>query len=360
MGYTREEKTIIWLDSFLSLDYARKVKISALCKGLFELVSDFPRYKRAVSQIAGEGVCAEMERSLDSSRYLEELLCSYARKGIFCITYYSDSYPVSLKEIDNPPLVLYCKGNKQLLSDWRKLAIVGSRRTSANILKLTEEFSAALGEAFTIVTGIADGADTAAIRGALPCGKIISVLANGFDHVYPECNRNLLDKIIESGLVVTEYPPAVLPHKYNFPVRNRIIAGLSDGVLVVSGGLKSGTRHTAKYAFEYGREVFAFPYNIGAESGAVCNNIIKEGGKLVENLVDISAAFGIHLTEKEEIPLNETEREILELLRRGEAHISELSKITGKKIYELQPVLVSLEMKRRVADCGGNRYCAIK
>ena len=202
--------------------------------------------------------------------------------------------------------------------------------------------------------------NSAAIRGALESGKLISVLAHGFDHVYPECNRDLLSKIMEKGLAVTEYPPAVAPQKYNFPFRNRIIAGLADGVLVVSGGLKSGTRHTARYAFEYARDVFAFPYGIGVAAGEGCNDIIKNGGKLVENLVDITASFGIHLTETEEIGLSSQEENLLEILRGGEKHISELAVLSGKKPYELQPLLVSLEMKNRIADCGGNRYCAVK
>ena len=352
MEYTREEKFLIWLDSFLSLDYARKAKFAALSEGGG---ADLSRMQR----IAGEENFAEMKRRY-SARYIEKILGEYEKKGISCVTHASSRYPELLKQTSQPPLVLYCKGNARLLSDWRKFAVVGSRRTPANILKLTEEFSKRLAEAFTIVTGLADGGDSAAIRGALESGKLISVLAHGFDHVYPECNRDLLSKIMEKGLAVTEYPPAVAPQKYNFPFRNRIIAGLADGVLVVSGGLKSGTRHTARYAFEYARDVFAFPYNIGVAAGEGCNDIIKNGGKLVENLVDITASFGIHLTETEEIGLSSQEENLLEILRGGEKHISELAVLCGKKPYELQPLLVSLEMKNRIADCGGNRYCAVK
>lgn len=127
-----------------------------------------------------------------------------------------------------------------------------------------------------------------------------------------------------------------------------------------AGDWKSGTRHTARYAFEYARDVFAFPYGIGVAAGEGCNDIIKNGGKLVENLVDITASFGIHLTETEEIGLSSQEENLLEILRGGEKHISELAVLSGKKPYELQPLLVSLEMKNRIADCGGNRYCAVK
>ena len=159
MEYTREEKFLIWLDSFLSLDYARKAKIAALSEGGG---ADLSRMQR----IAGEENFAEMKRRY-SARYIEKILGEYEKKGISCVTHASSRYPELLKQTSQPPLVLYCKGNARLLSDWRKFAVVGSRRTPANILKLTEEFSKRLAEAFTIVTGLADGGDSAAIRGAL-------------------------------------------------------------------------------------------------------------------------------------------------------------------------------------------------
>lgn len=354
MQYTPEEKALIWLDSFSFLDYAKKSAIAALVKPRTPF--DFSLCRKKIISVAGEEARAAAE---DLGR-LDKLLASYRKRGISCVTYHSKLYPENLKQTDEAPLVLYCKGNTKLLKNWRMLAIVGSRRTPPGILKLTENFAKNLSDIFTVVTGIADGGDTAAIRGALESGNIISVQACGFDFVYPECNRALLAEVMKRGLAVTEYPPFVSPQKYYFPVRNRIIAGLAEGVLVVSGGLRSGTRHTARYAFNYGREVFAFPYSIGVSEGEGCNDIIKKGGNLVENLVDITAPFGINLTEKEEVSLTAAEEEVLNLLRGGEKHITELAVSLGKKTYELQPLLMMLEMKNRIADCGGNRYCAVK
>ena len=360
MGYSREEKALLWLDSLFPVDYARKEKIRALGGSAYALVSSFPQFERAIVAIAGEENFAAMRLSLQSPAYLNDLLERYAHEGIECITAESSRYPENLRKIERPPFVLYCKGNTQLLAGAPKLTIVGSRRTLPPVTDLTRRFAEALSEKMTIVSGLADGADSAAVRGALQNANVISVLASGFAHVYPECNRSILEEVIRSGLAVTEYPPDVSPQKYLFPVRNRILAGLSDGTLVVSGSEKSGTRHTARFASENGRKVFAFPYNIGVESGAVCNNIIKQGGKLVDNLVDITAAFGIHLTEKEKIELTAEEEAVLAVLRGGEAHVSQLAARTGKKTFELQPVLTALEIKKMIVDCGGNRYCAVR
>lgn len=300
-----------------------------------------------------------MEKSLSSFEYMRSLLAKYSEKGIMCVAFSSELYPEELRQISDPPLVLYCRGNAELLRE-RKLAIVGSRRTPPAVMKQTEIFSSELSKHFAIVTGLADGGDTAAALGALPRGKLISVLAYGFDFVYPECNRHLLEQVTENALAVTEYLPDEAPKPYLFPVRNRIIAGLSEGVLVVSGGAKSGTRITADLAYEYGRDVFAFPYSLGAAAGEGCNALIKDYAKLTDNLVDITAAFGINLTEAKEVALTETERTVFEIIREGEAHVSQISERSGLKAYELPAILTALQMKKLIAPCGGNRYMAIK
>ena len=242
----------------------------------------------------------------------------------------------------------------------RKFAIVGSRRTPPAMMKQTERFSSELSEHFVIVTGMAEGGDAAAALGALESGRLICVLAYGFDFVYPECNRNLLKSVEEKGLVLTEYLPDEKPKPYLFPARNRIIAGIAEGVLVVSGGAKSGTRITADFAYEYGKDVFAFPYSLGSAAGEGCNALIKDYAKLTDNLVDITAAFGINLTEAEEISLSEAERAVFEIIREGEAHVSQISERSGLKVYELPAILTALQMKKLIAPCGGNRYMAVR
>ena len=358
--YTKDEKTEIWLDSF-HLEYPKKAQLYKLCAAPYDLVKQFAKYRSQVGEIVGEESIAAMEKSLSSGEYMRSLLAKYTEKGITCATFSSELYPEELRQIPDPPLVLYARGNLQLLRE-RKLAVVGSRRTPPAMMKQAERFSSELSEHFIIVTGLAEGGDTAAALGALESGKLICVLAYGFDFVYPECNRSLLKsvKAVKSGLALTEYVPWQGPKKYLFPARNRIIAGLADGVLVVSGGIKSGTRITADYAYEYGKDVFAFPYSLGAAAGEGCNALIKDYAKLTDNLVDIFAAFGINLTEAEEISLSEAERTVFEIIREGEIHVAQIAEKSGLKVYELPAILTALQMKKLIVSCGGNRYMAVR
>ena len=355
-NYSKEEKAEIWLDSF-GLDYAKKSAVMELAASAYAAAENFAALRGRVSAIAGEETAARMDKTLQSGEYLRELLHTYAEKEIRCVTYSGELYPELLRQIPDPPLVLYCRGNAELLR-CRKFAIVGSRRTLPQVLRRTEEFSRALTAYFAVVTGIADGGDSAALVGALERGKVISVLPYGMDHVYPACNRGLLAEAERRGLVISEYLPHEKPAAYRFPARNRIMAGLSEGVLVVSGGERSGTRITAERAYEYGRDVFAFPYSIGIESGAGCNKLIKEYAKLTENLVDICSAFGINLTETEEVALSGAELAVYRMLLDGEKHAAEIAEGTGLKAYELPAVLTLLEMKKLIVPCGGNRWAA--
>lgn len=355
---TEEERAEIWLDSF-KIEYGKKMRLYELASSPRILAERFSCYYEKAAAIVGEKTARKMADALRDSDDLKKLAETYKRKGITLVPYSSSLYPEDLRQIPEPPLVLYCKGDINLLRG-RKFAIVGSRRTAQPIMKITERFAEELSKHFIIVSGMAEGGDTAAIQGALPSGRVISVLAYGFNYVYPECNRGLLERVAEKGLLISEYPPDTEPRAYLFPERNRIIAGICDGVLVVSGGEKSGTRITADLAVQYGRDVFAFPYSMGTASGAGCNAIIKEYAKLTDNLVDITDAFGINLTETDEISLTPAERAVYEALREGEAHLIEISERTGLKVHELPAVLTLLEMKNMIVSCGGNKYAAIR
>lgn len=358
MPYSKQEKAEIWLDSF-GLDYAKKIRLYSLCETPYGLVSRLAQEERAVKNQIGETAFAAMARSLEDARCLEKLLGSYEEKRIVYVTFSSERYPEALKQIPNPPTVLYCRGDVSLLRT-RKFAVVGSRRMQPAMLECTRRFAREIAAHFTIVTGTADGGDTAAATGALEGGKVIAVLAYGLDHVYPACNRNLLRAIEERGLLVSEHLPFERPRAYYFPVRNRIIAGLSEGVLVTGGGEKSGTRITADCAYSYGRDVFAFPYGVGVPSGAGCNAILKEYAKLTDNLVDIFDAFGINLTATDPVELTSAESAVYRILQEGTVHVSEIAQRSGLKPHELPAVLTMLEMKGLAVSCGGNRYAAVR
>lgn len=216
-------------------------------------------------------------------------------------------YPKRLKEIYDPPLVLFVKGNVELLTK-PQLALVGSRNATVSGLEIAQQFAKTLSDTFVITSGLALGIDARAHRGALNNhAYTIAVVATGLDQVYPARHKVLQKDIVQNlGLIVSEFAPGVAPKAGHFPKRNRIISGLSLGVLVVEASLKSGSLITARCALEQGREVFAIPssiYNIQAKG---CHWLIKQGAKLIEECADIIEEFdivfsdGLNLTQTKE------------------------------------------------------------
>ena len=351
MTYTEEEINLIVFASLEELSDRLKHNL------FFECKSD-DRQKYAVKSLPS-GVYNIVKDKFESGIYRTQILENLKNKGISCVTYLSPLYPENLKNIGEPPIVLYCKGNIQLLKT-NCFSVVGSRATPAQSIALAKRISGELTEAFTVVTGMAEGADSAAVDGALPSGKIISVLANGFDWFYPATNKSLIEKVAQNGLLISEYPPHIQPLKYNFPLRNRIIAGLSRGVLIVSAGEKSGALITAEYALEYGRELFAFPYNAGVASGAGCNSLIKNGAYLTENILDILEVFGLDLKTSSAVKLSADEAAVLKEIKiTGEGFLPEIAQKLNKFTYQLIPVAMSLEIKGLISRLGGNRYSIV-
>lgn len=356
MTYTEEEINLITLCSFEELTYQQR---RVLLSDMTSAFPDFVKYREKLIKSVGDGVYNKVKSKFSDPSYRERVLKKLEKRNIVCVTYVSENYPEALKNSPCPPQVLFCRGNVNLLNT-RCFAIVGSRRTLPNVLKECRKISSQAAEEFTIVSGMADGADTAAIEGAIESGNVISVLAYGFDHVYPAVNEKLLRKTEEKGLVITEYTPQIEPKAYNFPVRNRIIAGLAEGVLIVSAGKKSGALITAGYAEEMGRSVFAFPYSPGVTSGEGCNNLIKKGAKLTENILDIFEEFGLDFKPPEEKVFTPEEEELLKLIgESGEAFVPDIAAKMGKMPFQLIPILSSLEIKGAVARLGGNRYSKI-
>lgn len=349
MTYTQEEQNLIVLSSIDELSDRIKHNLVFACK------SEEERENYLIKSVP-QGVYNIVKDKFNSGIYCDQITERLENKGIYCVTYFSADYPENLKHIDLPPLVLYCKGNRELLRS-NCFSVVGSRRTCASALALCKKISGQLTAAFTVVTGMADGADSAAVEGALPSGKIISVLANGFDYFYPATNKSLIERVATEGLLISEYLPHMRPQKYNFPVRNRIIAGLSSGTLVVSAGERSGALITADLAADYGRDVFAFPYSAGISSGAGCNNLIKNGAYLTENILDIFKVFGLDLEKQKAAVLSEDERAVLnEIKITGEGFLPAIAQKLNLFPYQLIPVIASLEIKGLITRLGGNRY----
>ena len=228
-------------------------------------------------------------RNPDSSLIEKDLTWDAAAEHHHLISFDDISYPSLLKKIPDPPLILYVCGNKENLSS-EQIAIVGSRRASAMGLQNAELFASHLAQAgFTITSGLALGIDGAGHRAALAVrGRTIGVAGTGLSHVYPRSHRSLVEDIIRSqGTIISEFPLDTLPEAWNFPRRNRIIGGLSVGVLIIEAALKSGSLITARLAAEQGREVFAIPGSIHNPQSKGCHYLIKQGAKLVETAEDI-------------------------------------------------------------------------
>ncbi len=290
----------------------------------------------------------------------DRLIASLREKGIFLVTVLSEDYPEALRFASDPPLLLYGMGRRELLKA-RKFCIVGSRITPPWAEKVGRRLSEELSERFAIVTGFAEGGDAAAVAGAMPSGNLIVVLPCGIDSCYPAAHASLKERVLASkGLILSEYGPETATAKWAFPQRNRILAGLSEGVLVLSAGRKSGALITAGRALDCGRDVFALPYNVGISQGEGCNGLIKAGAYLVTSSADIFAVYGIETKEREEAAPEGDEGRILTYLREnGETHVAALAEALQLRIFETSALLSSLEIKGLVTKSGGNKYAAL-
>ncbi len=285
------------------------------------------------------------------------------------IQHASDCFPELLAQISNPPLLLYVDGNPDVLH-LPALAIVGSRNPTKGGARTAFEFAHHLaGAGFTIVSGLAQGIDSAAHRGALAAGgTTIAFLGHGIDRVYPASNKELAHEIAAKGALVSEYPLGMHPGKHHFPERNRLISGLSLGTLVVEAARRSGSLITARLAAEQGREVFALPGSIHNPLARGCHELIRQGAKLVETANDIVselAPLAGHVLQttmestSNENSLHNLEHEYVELrkhLGHDPVSVDELAENSGLTIDQVSSMLLILELHGEVESLSGGRY----
>lgn len=352
--YTQDEINLIVLSSF-NLQYNVN---RTLLDGGENHIPDFENHKNYLIKTLSAGVYNKVKEKFFSVPYRYGVLEDLGKRDIKCVTMLSAAYPETLKNIDDPPFVLYCSGDERLLRT-RCFSVVGSRKSLPRALEDCKKISGELSSAFTVVTGLAEGADSCAAQGALDAGgKVISVIANGFDRIYPAANAQLFNRIKRNGLIISEYYPTVAPKPYYFPFRNRIIAGLSEGTLVISAGEKSGALITADYAADYGRDVFVFPYYRGTPSGEGCLKLLKSGAFLFENILDIFDRFSLDFNSCGGDEMTREEHEVFEAIRQaGEAFLPDVAQSLGKPVFEISSIISSLEIKGCVSRIGGNRYC---
>ena len=244
------------------------------------------------SELESAGLSPSMARSIASGIAFEEAAEQHERMvqaGAMLLSIHDSAYPPALREIFDPPAVLFAKGRLELL-ERHGIAVVGTRRPTPYGVACAERLAGDLAKAgLTIISGLARGIDTTAHRAALEVnGDTIAVLGCGVDQIYPSENRRLYEQIAENGLLLSEFPMSTPAFPQNFPIRNRIISGLSDGVLIVEGAQYSGSAITARLAGEQGREIFAVPGNITSKMSWGPNILIKQGAKLVQEWTDVT------------------------------------------------------------------------
>ena len=300
---------------------------------------------------------------------IEQDLRWFSQQDRHIITLNDERYPELLKQISDPPSLLFVQGDANLLSQWQ-IALVGSRNPSSSGRKAAFEFSRYLTQRGLIITsGLAMGIDAAAHQGALAAqGKTIAIIGTGLDRVYPAKNRELARDIVENGAIVSEFALGTSPRAENFPRRNRVISGLSLGSLVVEAALKSGSLITARMALEQGREVFAIPGSIHNPLVRGCHQLIRQGAKLVETADDIleelGALAGVQVNadfeiKKDENFSNEEDGDytlLFEHLGFDPVAIDVLIERSGLTADVVSSMLLLLELQGQVESFAGGRY----
>ncbi|MBO5884386.1 MAG: DNA-processing protein DprA [Clostridia bacterium] len=278
------------------------------------------------------------------------------------ITIECDKYPSGLLQLDQPPHILYYRGDISLLNT-NCIAIVGTRSPTFYGKDITTKFAKELcEEKYTIVSGLAMGVDKIAHETALKYkGKTIAVLGNGFLHMYPAMNQNLANQIVDQGgLIITEYYPSFKACNYSFPARNRIIAALSQGILITEAAKKSGTWYTKDFAIELGKEVFAVPGNITSIKSEGTNFVIKAGhAHCVTNIEDILFVYGKTKQKTKQtikIQLNFEEQNIYNFLQQGDKSFDEIQIYTNLSVQNLNTCLTTMQIRGIIKKLPGNYY----
>ena len=325
--------------------------------------------KDELAAIEGVGDVVAGKITALKKKELDRELKLMDKRGVYAISVFDPNYPQNLKNSYSPPIVIYVRGEIKP-EDADAVALVGSRMPSHYGIATCERLGSDLASrGITVVSGMARGIDTAAHTGALRSGRTIAVLGSGLNQIYPPENKKLADEICGRGAVISEFSMNTPPNRFNFPRRNRVISGLSLGVIVIEAGEKSGALITANFALEENREVFAVPGRIDSKVSTGTNNLLKEGAKLVERAEDIieeiqsslkyynegrekakeeSAASDVHLTGEEKMMKN--------LLSYDPIYIDELAQKSNMSVDMVASLLVRLEIKNLIKELPGKNF----
>ncbi|MBP7175858.1 MAG: DNA-processing protein DprA [Thermoclostridium sp.] len=364
-----ELKEWIWLANLQGLITRKKVELLRIFDSPVQLYNADAFALAQTGILSRENINAILSPAarVETDRTMEIL----GQQHIDVITLNDESYPHLLKSICDPPVCLYVRG--KIFNEEPCVGVVGSRKASGYGLSAAKRISCELSQFhICVVSGMARGIDTAAHLGALQAGgRTIAVFGCGLDIVYPPENKKLMERIAEKGALVSEYPPGVLPAPHHFPIRNRIVSGLSVGILVVEAGEKSGSLITAQLALEQGRDVYALPGNVISLNSKGTNKLIQDGAKLVTSVQDIleEVVWFKSLEEKPVLDLDNyrNRKALQDTLDTDEQNVMEMLSIEALQIDEIQSklacelplvhrVLLSLEMKGLIKREAGGKY----
>ncbi|RJP74421.1 MAG: DNA-protecting protein DprA [Candidatus Abyssobacteria bacterium SURF_17] len=321
---------------------------------------EVPDLTASVIESIRTGCASELAKAIDLTR----------KHGVAVLTFNSDSYPERLKNIHDPPPILYVKGTLHA-SDVNAVSIVGTRRATHYGKMVAERLAADLARlGLTVVSGLAHGIDAAAHKGSLAAGgRTLAVLGCGVDVVYPRANAKIYEQIARSGALLSEFPMGCEPDPGFFPLRNRIVSGLSLGTLVVEAPNRSGALITARHALEQGREVFAVPGNIYSPYSEGCHKLIKDGAKLVENVYDIISEIernleGVTCEEEKQVepdasanvPMSAEEKKVFNFLSMVPVHIDDIGEGCNLSASQTASILMQLELKGLIRQLSGKHF----
>jgi DNA processing protein len=357
-------------ECYLALNSIRligPVRVKKLLEAFGSVESIFLQSSSQLCKI--DGISKTIAQSIldwEKNWNLKEELEKIQKLGLTILDRGDEKYPKTLLDIYDPPLVLYCKGDVTALAK-RSIAIVGSRNTSTYGFETARKLAYQCAySGLCVVSGLAKGIDTAAHQGALAAkGKTVAVFGSSLDHVYPTENRVLADKIIEEGGIwISEFSLGTPPDRQTFPMRNRIVSGLSEGVLVVEAGKDSGALITARVASEQGKQVFAVPGRIDQPHAKGCHQLIKQGAKLVEGVEDIFAEFEFLFPSKQvkpekrlpEVEVSDEERQILDAMGEDETSLDVIIRKSGLPSGSVFSSLLRLELKKMVRQLPGKNF----